>query len=192
MSATFREVDETMERDLFERRARVLSREALSRGAGARAEATAGVPSLESVLRAASEEASVAVPLRPRDEVRETSGARMRAWSGFALAAACVIAVLRTGPQVGAPTTIAADVAGDAGVSIASVETSAPCNHAEDNACGVDHSCASGASITPVAPIAPAAPPVPEARTCDAPVATFETSSTLSCDRDDANRSVIP
>jgi len=180
VSATFREVDETMERGLFDRRARAMG-------------AQGGVPSLEAVLRATNDEASVAVPVRaPREESRERSGARARAWSGVALAAACVIAVMKTVPHAGAPATIAADVAGDAGVSIASGATSDTCEGTEENACGIDPTCASGAVVAPVAPVAPIAAAAPEGRTCDAPIATFESSSTLSCDRDEANRSQMP
>jgi hypothetical protein len=187
VSATFREVDETMERDLFERRARAM-------------DAPAGVPSLDAVLRAASEEPSVAVPMRPvRDESRERSGARARAWSGFALAAACVIAVMKTVSHDGVPSTIAADVAKDAGVSLGAgvIGASAPVvrEEIETNECTGDHSLQSTMPVAPAAPVAPVATalaPVPEGPTCDERLATFESSATLSCDRDEAKRSEMP
>jgi hypothetical protein len=175
VSATFREVDETVERELFERRARALP--------------AGGVPSLEAVLLAANEGVSVAVPARPpRDQWRERSVARARAWSGFALAAACVVAVMRTSPPAAVPVKIAPDARAAADVVMASAPFSHDtCEEAEENACTLDRT---SASVTPVAPlppvpkVTPAAAPVPEEGTCGAPLATFEpaSSSTLSCE----------
>jgi hypothetical protein len=174
VSTTFREVDETVESDLFERRARALG-------------TPAGVPSLEAVLRAANDEASLAVPV-PMRAARDP-GSRRHAWSGLALAAACVVAVMRAAPQPGgAPATIAADFTRDVRApSVVSAVSagSDSCEEAEVNACTLDSAYASSTPVAPPPPIAG------QDHACTAPLATFE-SSTLSCDRDEANRSEMP
>jgi hypothetical protein len=156
VSAVFRESDEALERGLFERRARA------RRGA-------AGVPALDAVLRAA------------RDDARETSGGRGRAWTGLALAAACLVTVVKTRPHDGSPRGIAADVDGAA-------------SGYADRAGGLCEERAFSASMfdSTYAGMALAAPIAQEGRACVSPPATFEPSRTLSCDRDEANRTEMP
>jgi hypothetical protein len=179
VSATFREVDETVERELFERRARAL-------GPGD------GVPSLDAVLRAASESASAAVPPPAvREEWRDRSGARARAWSGLALAAACVVAVMRTSPPASAPSAIAPD--GPIHTEVAAPgdpPMEATCEESEVNACTNDPALASVAPPPPVV----VAPPHEE-ETCGDKAMTPRNPSPsmlLTCDQDDPARSEIP
>ncbi|MGD0525947.1 MAG: hypothetical protein ABSE49_12430 [Polyangiaceae bacterium] len=146
------EAGEAVERDLFQRRARVL--------VGA-----AGVPSLDAVLRAA------------RDDSRETSSGRRRAWTGLALAAACLVTVVKTRSHEGSPSTITADVeSAGSGAS----ERGGVC---EDQPFSMD-----GREVSMMA-VPPAAL---EGRACTAPPATFASLGTLSCDRDEANRTEVP
>lgn len=152
MSAVFHEVDEAVERGLFERRARVRS-------------ARAGVPSLDAVLRAA------------REDSRETSSGRGRAWTGLALAAACLIAVMKTWPHEAAPARITAD--GDRAGSAGAETGGIVCEEQEESACSFDPAYASRVAMAPGAQ---------ESRACVAPPASFESFGTLSCDRDEANR----
>jgi hypothetical protein len=145
-------VEETVERCLFARRARVLG-------------GAAGVPSLDAVLRAA------------RDDSRETSSGRRRAWTGLALAAACLVTVVKTRSHEVSPSAIAADrESGGAGAS----ERGGVC---EDLPFSMD---GREVSLTTVAPAAL------EGRACIAPPATFASLGTLSCDRDEANRTEVP
>jgi hypothetical protein len=155
VSAGFRDAGDAVERDLFERRARV-------RGA-------VGVPSLDAVLRAA------------RDDSRETSSGRRRAWTGLALAAACLLTVVKTRPHDGSPSAITAD--GD-GVSSGGAERSGgTCEEQSSSSYALDSSNAG---------MMAAAPAPQESRACFAPPATFASFGTLSCDRDEANRTEMP
>jgi hypothetical protein len=156
VSAVFDEADEAVERALFERRARV-------RGG------SPGVPSLDAVLRAA------------REVSRETSSGRGRAWTGLALAAACVVTVMKTRPHEVSPSGIVADVDRVAGASPEG--SGGTCEEQEVSACTLDSTFASMAAPAPVAQ---------DSRACVAPLATFESNRTLSCDRDEANRTEIP
>jgi hypothetical protein len=154
VSAVVHEPDEAVERGLFERRARVQ--------AGA-----AGVPSLDAVLRAA------------RDESRESSSGRRRAWTGLALAAACLVMVVKARPHDVTPAGISANVepAGAGGSEGAGV-----CEDRRVSSSTLDFSYAGMVGPTPAA----------ESRACVAPPATFASSRTLSCDRDEANRTEMP
>jgi hypothetical protein len=151
----FREPDDAVEHDLFERRARV-------RGA-------AGVPSLDAVLRAA------------RDDSREASGGRRRAWTGLALAAACLVTVIKTRPHDVSPSAIAAD--GEGAPSGGADRSGGTCEEQAVSSSVFDSSYVSVAAV---------APAPQESRACFAPPATFESFGTLSCDRDDANRTEMP
>jgi hypothetical protein len=147
VSAVFHEADEALERALFERRAR-------ARGA------RAGVPSLDAVLRAARE---------PR---REVSSGRGRAWTRLALAAACLVAVMKTRPHDGAPSGIAADV--DRAASAGAEGSGSLCEEQEVSECSLEPTYASRVAQ--------------ETRACVAPPASFESFGRLSCERDEANR----
>ena len=147
MSAVFHETDEALERALFERRARARS-------------ARAGVPSLDAVLRAA------------REPSRETPGGRGRAWTGLALAAACVVAVMKARPHEVAPSGIVRDL--DRTASAGADRSGAVCEEPEESACSIEPAYASRAA--------------PETRACVAPPASFESFASLSCERDEANR----
>jgi hypothetical protein len=144
--------DEAVERALFERRARAL--------AGARE--GLGVPALDAVLRAA------------KDDPRESSEGRGRAWTGLALAAACLVTVVKTRPHAASPAGIARDADGAASGS-------------EERAGGTCEEQRGASAFEGYASVAPVAA---EGRACVAPPATFapEPSRTLSCDRDEANR----
>jgi len=123
VSPTWSEVDESIERELFERRARL---------PGGRV----GVPSLDAVLLAA------------RSEARESSSGRRRAWGGLALAAACLFAVVKTRSGDGAPT-IVADVAGEG--TFTAYRGGGQCEVQEAPACSFEPSVAVQ-SIEPPAP----------------------------------------
>ena len=129
------------------------------------ARAGAGAPSLEAVLRAA------------RIESRETSIGRSRAWGGLVLAAACLLAVMKARPRDGSPAEITADVDRRA---FTAAEVGGVCQEQAISSSAVDSTCASMTTALPV---------VPDSRTCDAPLATFDPSATLSCDGDEINRS---
>lgn len=159
MSAVFHEPDEAVERGLFERRARAQGY-------------VAGVPSLDVVLRAA------------REESRETPGGRARAWTGLALAAACLVMVVKTRPHDVSPAGISADV-DPAGSG--SSEGAGVCEDASE-----DRRVSSSTLDFTYAGRVGAAPASPESRACVAPPATFESFRTLSCDRDEANRTETP
>jgi hypothetical protein len=164
VNAVLPDPDESIERALFERRARVLT-------------AAAVVPSLDAVLRAArsepreTHEVVAAVPA-------ETSGARRRAW-GLALAAACLLTVMKAHPREATRPGIVADVRAEAplaagpGVSL--------CEAQEASECAPETTCA--ASPTPPAPV------VHDDGVCSSTPTTFASSATLSCDPDDAVRS---
>jgi hypothetical protein len=147
VSAVFHETDEVLEHALFERRARARS-------------ARAGVPSLDAVLRAA------------REPAREASSGRGRAWTGLALAAACLVAVMKTRPHEVAPSSIGPDV--DGAESRGAERSRSVCEEQEVSACSLE--------------TAPAAKVAQETRACVAPPASFESFGTLSCERDEANR----
>ncbi len=147
MSAVFHEADERLERALFERRARARS-------------ARAGVPSLEAVLRAA------------REPSRETSSGRGRAWTGLALAAACLVAVMKARPHEVVPSGIAADV--DRSASAGADGSGRVCEEQEVSACSFDPALTGRVAQ--------------ESRACVAPPASFESLGSLSCERDEANR----
>lgn len=155
MSAVFNEPDEALERGLFERRARVQG-------------GAAGVPSLDAVLRAA------------RVESRETSNGRGRAWTGLALAAACLVTVIKTRPHDVSPAGIAADVDG---ASSGAFDRGGICEEQVASTSALDSVYAGMAAVAPAAQ---------ESRACVAPPATFESFRTLSCDRDEANRTEMP
>jgi hypothetical protein len=152
VSAVFHETDEAIERALFERRARARS-------------ARAGVPSLDAVLRAA------------RQDSRDVSSGRGRAWTGLALAAACLLGVVKTRSHDVSPGGIAAEV--DRAVSSGADQSGSVCEEREESACSFDP-----ASLGRVA----MAPAPQESRACVAPPASFESFGTLSCDPDEANR----
>lgn len=155
MSAVVHEHDEALERGLFERRARARD--------GLRGEP--GVPSLEAVLRAA------------RDDARETSSGRGRAWTGLALAAACLVTVVKARPHDVSP----------AGVAVRAEGASFASEERAGGVCEEQEVCASA-----LEGYASVAPPTPERRACVAPPATFAPAGTLSCDRDEANRTETP
>jgi hypothetical protein len=152
VSTVFHETDEAIERALFERRARARS-------------ARAGVPSLDAVLRAA------------RQGSPETSGGRGRAWTGLALAAACLIGVMKTRSHEVSPAAIAADV--DRAVSAGADRSGSVCEEQQESACSFDPTYASRVAMAPASD---------EGRACVAPPASFESFGTLSCGRDEAER----
>jgi hypothetical protein len=154
VSAVFHDPDEAVDRALFERRAR--------------AQRGPGVPSLDAVLLAA------------RDDSRETSSGRGRAWTGLALAAACLVTVIKTRPRDVSPSAIAADVDGAAS---GTTERAGVCEEQAVSTCTLDSTYASMVAVAPASP---------ESRACVAPPATFESFRTLSCDRDEANRTEMP
>jgi hypothetical protein len=156
VSAVFHETDEAIERALFERRARARS-------------ARAGVPSLDAVLRAA------------RQDSRDVSSGRGRAWTGLALAAACLVMVVKTRPHDASPAAIGADV--DGAASGATDRSGGMCEEQAVSTCTLESAYVSMAAV---------APATQESRACVAPPATFESSGTLSCDRDEANRTEMP
>jgi hypothetical protein len=145
------ESGDAVERGLFERRARVQG-------------GAAGVPSLDAVLRAA------------RDDSHESSGGRGRAWTGLALAAACLVTVVKTRPHEMSPSEIAADVDGAAS---GSTERGGEMCEELAASTSTDSTYASMVAVSPASP---------DSRACVAPPATFVSLRTLSCDRDDANR----
>ncbi len=161
MSAVLQDPDESFERALFARRARA------SGGGG-------GVPSLDAVLRASG----------ARTEAGERSSGRRRAWAGLALAAACLLAVMKTRPgdaSHGSRPGIVADVGaqtlapGDRGAAV--------CEDPPADECALDTSCSS---------IAAAAPPVVlDDRTCTGAPRNFTSATTLACDPDDVIRTEI-
>ncbi len=151
MSTMFDERGDAVERGLFERRARVL--------AGGR-----GVPSLDAVLRAA------------KSDSHETSGGRRRAWTGLALAAACLVTVVKTRPHEMSPSEIAADVDGAAGSTERGGEL---CEELAGSTSTQGFTYASMVTVPPASQ---------ESRACVAPPPTFESFRALSCDRDEANR----
>jgi len=157
VSAVFHDPDEAVERALFERRARVQG-------------GAPGVPSLDEVLRAA------------RDDSGETSSGRRRAWSGLALAAACLVTVIKTRPHDVSPSGITADVDG-----AASGTTDRGGGMCEEQA-----AVSSSTLDSTYASIVAVAPATQDSRACVAPPATFESFGTLSCDRDEANRTEMP
>ena len=156
MSLLFHEPDESLERSLFERRARA---------GGVRED----LPSLDAVLRAAE--------ARPR----ESSGGRGRTLGGLALAAACVLAVMKAHPHESTPDRIVADVGEEAPASVEA--RGGVCEVREVRACSADSASAGLASIAQPAPA-----PGPA---CVAPLATFATFGSLVCDSNEAVRSEL-
>jgi len=156
VSAMFHEPDEAVERDLFERRAREHAR-------------LPGVPSLDAVLRAA------------QDDSGERSSGRGRAWTGLALAAACLVTVVKTRPHDISPSGITADV--DGAASGTTERSGDMCEEQAVSTCTLDSTYASVGAVAPV---------TQESRACVAPPATFESFGSLSCDRDEANRTEMP
>ena len=159
MSAVLQDTDETLERTLFARRARASGGQA-------------GVPSLEAVLRASG----------ARVESGERSSGRRRAWGGLALAAACLLAVMKTRPgdvsHHGSRPAIVADVGsqttapGDRGAAV--------CEDPPADECALDTSCTSMAAAEP--------PVVADDHTCAGTPKNFTSATTLACDPDDVIR----
>jgi len=164
VNAVLPDPDESMERDLFERRARALT--------------AAGVPSLDAVLRAARSEPREAQPSFATVPA-ETAGARRRAW-GLALAAACLLAMMKTRPGEVTPPAIVADSRAE--VSLATGAAASVCEAEEANECAPETTCA--ASVAGAAPAVPVPPVTPDDGVCSAPRAT-PSAATLSCDPDD-------
>ncbi len=164
MSAVLQDPDESFERALFARRARV-------RGG------QAGVPSLDAVLRASG----------ARTEAGERSSGRRRAWGGLALAAACLLAVMKTRPgdaAHGSRPGIVADVGaqtlapGDRGAAVCEDPPLTPAGE-----CSLDTGCSSMAAA--------AQPVVPDDHTCTGAPKNFTSADTLACDPDDVIRTEI-
>ena len=152
--------DEAVERALFARRARA-------------AVFRPGAPPLEAVLRAA------------RDESRESSRGRGRAWTGVVLAAACLLAMTRTRSRDVSPAAITTDARPTDALAAAAAEPrGGTCEEDDVGTWKLDRRYASVAAFPPV--------PAGEDRACVVPPATFEASRMLSCDRDEANRSEAP
>jgi len=164
VSAALQDPDESFERALFARRARA--------GGG-----EAGVPSLDAVLRAGG----------ARTDAGERSSGRRRAWAGLALAAACLLAVMKTRPGDASHgsramhPSIVADVGaqtlapGDRGAAV--------CEDPPADECALDTSCSSIAATAP--------PVVPDDTTCTGAPRNFTSATTLACDPDDVIRTGI-
>lgn len=161
MSAVLQDRDETFDRALFERRARASGGQA-------------GVPSLDAVLRAAQSDSG------------ERSSGRRRAWGGLALAAACLLAVIKAHPgdvsrAGGSRPGIVADVSaqaatpGDRGAAL--------CEDPQVSECSLDTTCSSVAATEPAV--------AQEDRVCTPPPQTFSSAATLSCDADDPVRTEL-
>ncbi len=174
MNAVLPDPDESMERALFERRARALP--------------DAGVPSLDAVLRAAR-----SGPDETHGSVAavhaETSSARRRVW-GLALAAACLLAVMKTRPGEVTPQAIVADTRAEAPVPAGPGPSY--CEAPETNECAPETTCTAGLAgaaptlpTVPTVPVIPAAPVGHDDGVCSAPHVT-PSAATLSCDPDDA------
>jgi hypothetical protein len=158
VSAVLQEHDETIERALFERRARARGDQA-------------GVPSLDDVLRAARGNSS--------ETAVETSSVRRRAW-GLALAAACLLTVMKARPSEGTHPGIVADVRAE---SAATIDPGAGlCEEQQVAACTPDTTCASAATE---------APAPQEDGLCSATPTTLASSATLSCAPDEPVRSEL-
>ena len=161
MSSVLQEEGESIERALFERRARVHA-----------AQAVAAVPSLDAVLRAAR--------LEPREVVAEggaeTSNVRRRAW-GLALAAACLLTVMKARPTEATHPGIVADLRAEA--PLAAGPAAGVCAEPEVAACEAETSCAAGLASPAPAP----APAVHDDGRCTSPPVTL--ASRTTCDPDD-------
>jgi hypothetical protein len=164
VSSVLQDPDESFERALFARRARASGGQA-------------GVPSLDAVLRASG----------ARTEAGERSSGRRRAWGGLALAAACLLAVMKTRPgdsSHGSRPGIIADVGtqslapGDRGAAVCE---DPPLTRAGE--CALDTSCASMAATAP--------PVVADDPTCTGAPRNFTSATTLECDPDDVIRTEI-
>ncbi len=158
MSALYPD-DESIERALFERRVGAMP--------------NAGIPSLDAVLRAAGSE--------PRDA--SDGGGRSRAWAGLALAAACLLAILKARPSDVPHATIAPDL----GASRSSQLTpgSEVCQDftvGGESECSLDTTCVS---------IAPPPPVAHDDGLCSSAPASFASNASLSCGEDDVLRSEI-
>jgi hypothetical protein len=154
------EEGESIERALFERRARVHA-----------AQAVAAVPSLDAVLRAAR----VSPREAPAEGSVETSSARRRAW-GLALAAACLLTVMKARPSEATHPGIVADLRAEA--PLAAGPVAGVCQEPEVAACAAETTCAAD----PMAP-APAAAPAVHDAPCTSPPVTL--ASRTTCDPDD-------
>ncbi len=153
MSLLLQPPDESVERDLFERRARACSAAALP----------AGVPSLDAVLRAA------------RVPSREAPAGRWRTLQGLALAAACVLTVVKTCPRDRRPVAdgIEPDVVGPASASFDAA--AGLCEVPAYTACTPTEPRPAPESVASLAPPLAAAGGV-----CSAPPATFAVTSSAS------------
>jgi len=164
VSAVFQDPDETLERALFERRARARA-----------TQDAAGVPSLDAVLRAAGPGVV--------ERSSERSSGRKRAWGGLALAAACLLMVMKARPGDVSRSTHPTIVAEAAGPMLTTDDrgAAAMCTEPEVTACALDTSC-SGAA-TERAPVA-----APEDHTCTDSPKLSTSADTLACDADDVIR----
>jgi len=141
------------------------------------------------VLRAARSE--------PRDThesiaatTAETSSARRRAW-GLALAAACLLAVMKTHPGEATHPAIVADTRAEA--PLAAGPGASVCEAPEANECAPETTCTASVPVAvPAAAAVPvAAPPVAhDDGVCTAPHVT-PSAAMLSCDPDDADCSQV-
>jgi len=158
VSLVFQQPDESLESSLFERRAR--------------AQGAPAAPSLDVVLRAAK-----AQPCEPAGHLGRTVG-------GLALAAACVLAVLKTNPSHVArdvsPDRIVADVGAEVPADLES--RGGLCEDREVPACALEPRGSRLASLVP---------PVVPGPACVAPLASFATTGTLACSVDDSVRSEL-
>jgi hypothetical protein len=91
------------------------------------------------------------------------------------------VTVVKTRPHDVSPSGIAADV--DGASSGDGERGGGTCEEQAVSSCTLDSTYASMTAIAPTAP---------ESRVCVAPPATFESFRTLSCDRDEANRTEMP
>ena len=151
MSSRLKGLDDAFERALFDRRAQVC-------------DAGAGVPSLESVLRAA------------RVDAGERSSGRGRALRGLVLAAACLVTVAKAHPREIPGEAIVADVGGETPASF----------ELRGGLCEAQPASLLPAAAT-YATIAPRRPALlTMGAACVDPRATFASSGGLSCERDDS------
>lgn len=125
-------------------------------------DARAGVPSLDAVLRAS------------RKESRETSpSAWGRGLTALAVAAACALAVVKTRPHETPHPRIQREP--ERTTQGAAAPTDVACEAPEESACSLESARSSPVTV------------VDDERACVAPPATFASSSSLSCDDDEAN-----
>ena len=108
---------------------------------------------------------------RGRTSRETSSGQAVARGAGLALAAACLVAVMKTRPHEVARPAIAADV--DRAASAVRDGAGGVCEEQEVSACSLRLRAREQAPMAPVAQ---------ESRACVAPPATFESFGTLSCD----------